>query len=97
MRATYGPFGLSTPTRGNAVFVYNNTLCVFYVKKQKLFVGANVERELERSSARSFVRSSESESVNPVASGRKDRAAEELSSPVFPCFIIVVEEPHAVA
>lgn len=36
------------------------TLCVFEIKK-KLFVGANVERELERSSARSFVRSSERE------------------------------------
>lgn len=39
---------------------YINTLCVFEIKK-KLFVGANVERELERSSARSFVRSSERE------------------------------------
>lgn len=74
------------------------TLCVFEIKK-KLFVGANVERELERSSARSFVRSfvPRSESVNPVVRSERIVPAEELSSLTCCRVSTVVEETHAVA
>lgn len=71
------------------------TLCVIEIKK-KLFVGANVERELERSSARSRSYVSRSESARTRSSGPKGPCRRGA---LLSCFrvSIVVEEPHAVA